>query len=88
MGANFSHERQAVILAQPQVQNDRARLRRSEVAAQFASAGHGPDRQTVFLEIVGDHLPDGSVIIHNKEVTRFTALIAHPPDLRIQDTIG
>src|SRR3954471_15026436 len=50
MGANLPQEVQPVILAESKIQNDQARIRRGEVAAQFASTGHSAGWHIVFFE--------------------------------------
>jgi hypothetical protein len=77
MGANLPQEVQPVILAEPEIQNDQARIRCGEVAAQFASTGHSAGWHIVFLEVAGHHLPHRRIIVHNEDMARFPGVIAH-----------
>src|SRR4051812_47990885 len=76
VGANLPQEIQPVILAEPEIQNDQARIRPREVAAQFASTGHSASWHIVLLEVAGHHLPHRRGIVHNKDMARFSWVIA------------
>jgi hypothetical protein len=62
MGPDLFQDFQAVLLAEPQIEKDQARMRLFEVAAQVLPGRHGSRRHIVFLQIIGDRLPHHHVV--------------------------
>jgi hypothetical protein len=50
MGPDLFQDFQAVLLAEPQIEKDQARMRLFEVAAQVLPGRHGSRRHIVFLQ--------------------------------------
>jgi hypothetical protein len=77
MGPDLFQDFQAVLLAEPQIEKDQARMRLFEVAAQVLPGRHGSRRHIVFLQIIGDRLPHHHVVIDYKYVAHLVGFAGH-----------
>ena len=79
MGADLAQEVQPVFLAEPEVEDDQARLARRQVARHFLAAGRGVGRHAVLPQIIDDHLVHQRVVIDDEDLRRRIAFVRHFP---------